>query len=241
MNFKPSMSGFLGGAGIGNMIGNMFNNPADIYSSGMNQGIDYIKEATGQAENAIRGGVNQATGYLNPYNTAGQQGLNNWMSMLSKYNNPEDYYNKIMGNWKMSQGAQSQMTGAMDAIKNAMAARGMMGSGQELKDLGKTYEDYASRDQQNYLNNILGIGNTGLQGYGDLAHMGLNAAGNMGNFAYGGGTNIANAHMQGAQDVTSMMNAIADAESKQAAAENKDTGGFLGAIGSIGGGKLGWL
>ncbi len=241
MNFQPSMQGFMGGAGIGSMIGNMFNNPADIYSSGMNQGMDYIKNATGQAENAIHGGINQATGYQQPFYSAGQQGLNNWMGMLGRYNNPQEYYNQIMGGWKMSPGAQSKMGGAMDALKNSMASRGMMGSGQEMKDLGKTYEDYASQDQQQYFNNISGLGNTGLQGYGNLAMMGQNAANNMGNYAYGGGNNIANVHMQGAEDVTSMMNAIAQAKAQQAANENKDTGGFLGGIGSMLGGKLGWL
>lgn len=206
-----STPGGMIGAGIGNFMGNMFNNPASQYAEGMQPGMQRIDEAT-----------RRATGYLQPWQTAGQTGLTNYMDMLKRYQNPEEMYNNIMGGWKMSQGTQSRLGGAMDALKNSMAARGMMGSGQEMKDIGKTYEDYAAQDQQQYLNNILGIGQTGLQGNANLSQWGQNAGTNMGGY-----------EMQGAQDITSMMNAIAAAQAAQAANENKENSDLFGGIGSI--------
>lgn len=217
MPYAPGTAG-LGGL-VGNWLGNQFNNPGQIYQEGMQPGIDRINQ-----------GVDRATGYISPWRQAGLSGLNDYMDMLKQYKNPQEMYNNIMGGWKMSQGAQKQMGGAMDAIQNRLATMGLTGSGQELKDLGQNFEDYAAKDQQQYLNNILGIGQTGLQGFNNLSNQGLNAGTNMGGF-----------EMQGAQDIASMYNAIAAAQAAQAAKSNEETsGGLMGTLGAIGG-KMGWL
>lgn len=217
--FQPSWAGGMIGSGIMSMLGNRNNNPAEAYAEGMQPGIDRVNQ-----------GVDKATGYLNPWREAGMSGLNSYMDLLKKYQNPQQMYNDTMSGWKMSQGAQGQMNGAMDAIKNRMATMGLGGSGQEFKDLGKTFEDYAAKDQNQYFNNVMGIGNTGLQGYGNLSQQGAGAAGTMGGY-----------EMQGAGDIASMYNAMAAAQAAQAANENKQGADAGGGIGGLLGGVMKWL
>lgn len=199
------------GSSIGGWIGGMFgDNPADEYE-------DYTRK--GMRE--INRGVNQATGYLEPYRTNGMEALKKYMGMLSEYENPTKKYNDIMNGWSMSPGAKNMLNGALDKVKNEMAVRGLTNSGQEFADLGKTYEDYASQDQRNYLKDILGIEGTGLTGFEGLSKLGQNTASQSGQFA-----------MEGAGDMASLFSAIAKAKADQAAAENARNSDLGAGIGS---------
>jgi len=228
---NTGIRGGLGGA-IGGFIGNeLSSDPSKAYERYSSRGMD-----------EIRRGTNEATGYLEPYRTGGMNALRHYMDMLSSYENPTDKYNDIMSGWEMSSGAKNMLNGALDKVKNEMAARGLTSSGQEFSDLGKTYEDYASRDQDNFLKNILGIEQTGLSGYQGLTNLGERSASESGRYA-----------MEGAGDLASLFGAIARSRSSEAEAERQRNSDFGSGIGNFlrvnknfesnkkSGGKINWL
>lgn len=208
MALSPSQRASIGSGVAG--IGNYFfgDNPFDDYEKYSNQGENYIQQYQ-----------NQAAGYLDPYRQAGQQGLDAYRGMLSHYQDPTGYYNQIMGNWQATPTFQKRLSTGMDAIRNAMASRGLGGSGNELKGLTDYTQSAISQDMQQYLNNILGIGNTGLKGYGDLSHLGYLAGAQSGQYA-----------MDAGQDLASMESAKAQAAAAQTNANNQNLWGGIGSL-----------
>lgn len=185
-------------------------NAYDAYSSGMQKG-----------QNQIGQYLNQAEGYLDPYRQAGQAGITGYENALAPYNDPMGYYNKIAGNYQMSPGAQFRMKTGMDAVRNAMASQGFGGSGNEAKGLTDYTQGVINQDQNQYINSVLGIGQTGLQGYGNLMGQGFNAANASGNYA-----------MNAGQDIASMQAAMANAASQNANNNQNNLWGGMGAIAS---------
>lgn len=161
--FNPRMGAF--GAGIGGALGGMFGkNPADAASPYMDQAGDHIRDY-----------YNQATGYLNPYNDAGKGALDQYSNMVAPMANPQEFYNNMMSGFQLSPAQKFAQQQGLDAISNNMAMRGLSGSG----SMAKALEDYAQNNtaqaQQQYFNNLSGIYNQGLQGYGNLMNQGFNA------------------------------------------------------------------
>jgi hypothetical protein len=145
--------------------------------------------------------------------------------MIGQFANPYDNYNEAMSHWSMSPGNRARMSTGMDAIRNAMAARGLGGSGNELKGLADYAQNLINQDQQQYLQNIFGQQRTALSGYGDMANRGYGAAGRAGQFAMGAGQNIAG-----------MDSALAQAKAQQ---DQSDDDNFWGSLGGLAGGIAG--
>lgn len=213
MALSPQMAAGVGAgvAGIGNaMFGN---NPLDEYGNYMNQGMGTINDY-----------YNKASGFMAPYRDAGGRGLSGYESMLSRYQDPTKYYNDVASSYQMSPGAQFRMNTGMDAVRNAMAAQGLGGSGQEGRELTNYTQGVINQDMNNYIDRIFGVGQTGLQGYGNLSGLGFNAANASGNYAMGA-----------AGDIASMQSAMAQAAANQANTNNSD---FWGGAGSLAAGLL---
>ena len=139
--------------------------------------------------------------------------------MAGEYQDPVGYYNKIMSGWQMSPSAQARMKTGMDAVRSAMAARGLGGSGNEQKALTDYTQNTINQSMEDYLRDVLGIGRTGLQQYGDMSRMGFQAADQSGQFA-----------MDAGQDLASMEGAKAAAAADQTNANNKNLWGGIGAL-----------
>lgn len=207
--YNPGMAFGAGLAGIG--FGS--NNNA------FNQYNNYMQQGEGDITNYL----NQAEGYMSPYRQAGQFGLSGYEGLLGQMSDPAAYYNKIASGYQMSPGAQFRMNTGMDAVKNAMMAQGLGGSGAQAKALTNYTQGVINQDQQNYINQVLGIGRTDLSGYGDLSHIGYGAAGQSGQFA-----------MDAGQDLASMASAEGQAAANQANAKNGSLWGGIGAmVGSL--------
>ena len=160
----------------------LFGNPSDAYKS---------------ASKTLQGGVNQSKdlynqglGFLNPYMNLGSSAGSNLNNFYSQMSDPQAYYNQIMGGYSMSPAAQFQKQQQEETIRNSMASRGLSGSGAEMKSLMDYGTGLTNQDQQQYLSNILGIGNnyssglsnlfgTGAQASGQAAQMGSNLGQNI--------------------------------------------------------------
>jgi len=202
----------LGGGILGQYLGGR----GDDFTGGgektLQQAQDYIKQM-GQ----------QAIGQLAPYQQMGYGGLQKYAQALQPYGDPSQMYSQIMSGYQLSPAAQFQQQEGLKQLQNAMEARGMAGSGQEMKDILGYSQGLASQDMQQYLQNILGMGQTYLGGTAGLGQMGLGAAGQMGQFGLTSAGQYGNLAAQLAQ-------VQAQAEAQKAASAS-GIGQYLGEFG----------
>lgn len=173
----------------------------------------------GEAERPIQRGVSRAVGYLSPYEKVGRSALNEYFAHLNQMGDPTGFYNQIMQHYQESPAVKFQQAQGLDALKSQAAATGMTGAGQEMKDIMRYSQGLTAQGQQQYLQNILGIGGQYLGGMRGLAGAGQQAALGMGGY-----------QMAGAQDISSLMAQQARARAQAQAAQEAGIGGFLGNI-----------
>lgn len=148
---------FGGGGGGGG--GGKFHNPADAAMPYLNQ--------IGQ----------QIPQYFNPYINAGNQALPSLQQQYGQLlNNPGGVMNGIGAGFHQSPGYQFQTQQAMGAANRAASAGGMLGSPAEQQSIAGTVNGMANQDYYNYLDHGMNMYGMGLQGMGDMAHMGLSAS-----------------------------------------------------------------
>lgn len=70
---------------------------------------------------------------------------------------PDQMYNSLISNFRMSPAQMSQMRFSMDALNNSMSKDGMGGSGDDLALHAQVANQLMGSDRQQYLNNIAGI------------------------------------------------------------------------------------
>lgn len=158
------MFGIGEGLGIGGLATGLYGlfhkgrNPADAANKYLNQ---------------IPGVANQA---YNPYMQAGQNMMGQQNGIYSQMmSNPSEYFNQLASGYKESPGYQSQLKAALGAGTNASAAGGMAGSLQHQDQAMGTASDMANKDFQQYMQNIMGLQQTGLQGGENTQNRGFNA------------------------------------------------------------------
>lgn len=142
---------------------------------GSSQGFDAASKALGQ-------GWEQAQQYQKPFWETGVNALPQYNKWLQGMQNPSDYLNNLMGQYQQSPWAKFQTQQGIRAANNAGSASGLIGS----TPLAQSTADYArnisSQDQNNWLQNVLGINNLYGQGQFNLANIGQNSANSLTNY-----------------------------------------------------------
>jgi len=161
----------------------------------------------------------QGQSFLQPYNQAGQQGVAGEQSALNNISNMTN--GDWVKNYTQSPYAKLLTSNTLNSMNNAAAATGALGSGANQTQNGQVANQIASSDMQNYYGDEMGLNQQLLSGYGNMANMGANAAGQQGGMSTQLGANIA-AMMQNA--------AKANAQGSMAGQSAKDSGimSFLG-------------
>lgn len=90
--------------------------------------------------------------YQNGQNAMGQ--YNGWLQGMS---DPSEFINKIMGGYSQSPWAKNMQTQSIRSGQNAASASGLSGSTPFAQQLQQNAGQISSQDQQNYLNNVLGV------------------------------------------------------------------------------------
>jgi hypothetical protein len=204
--------GGAAGAAIPSLFG-MYKNPFDEANPYMQQGASDIGKY-----------YNQAIGFLSPYRQAGQFGLGGMMQGASEMSDPSSYYNRLTSGFQMSPAQQYSQQQGLGAVSNNAATRGLLGSPQMGQDLIKYAATDTGNQQQQYLQNLLGIKNQSLQQYGNLGNMGLSASGQSGQFG-----------MQAGQMSAEMQEALAQMAAAQAQGQNTDLSSAFGGLGGLAG------
>jgi len=167
----------------------------------------------------------QITPYYQPYVDAGKNALPGYQDIMQKLlSNPQDFINQLGQGYQKSPGYDWRLNQGENAINNANAAGGMLGSPQHQQQAGELATNLASQDYDKYMERIL-------QG------LGLGAQGTAGLVS------------QGAQSSSALADALASVLAQKSglryagqANQNKENGGLInsifGGIGSFfGGGK----
>ena len=117
--------------------------------------------------------------YLSPYMTAGQSALGDLMGQYGQLTGSTgDVYNRLAGGYQQSPGFQSALKQALGAAGNQAAAGGMTGTPQAQLQSADVAGTLAQKDFGDYMNRMMGLYGTGLQGMGDIGKMGYGASTN---------------------------------------------------------------
>jgi hypothetical protein len=169
----------LGGAA--GMLGGLFGNSGKPYDKAMEEYQKYMN-------------MGQQT--QQPYLDAGKGALGEYQTWLQGQKDPSGFINNLMGQYKESPYAQYLQQQSMNAGQNAASASGLMGSTPLMQQLQQNAGNIASQDQNQWLQNVLGVNTQYGQGQNNLVNGGQNAANaltnmynqmgqNMGQAAYG--------------------------------------------------------
>jgi hypothetical protein len=154
------------------------------------------ESASKALQKALEKSKQQAMSYMQPYFNAGKEGLGAYQQGVNQMADPSAFYEKVLGNYDVSPAAKFRLAKTMDQLKNASYANGMYGSGAQRQGEIDYANEEIGADQQNYLNNILGIFGNYLTGQNNLANYGYNAGNNLASLEQNYGQQEAQAKMQ---------------------------------------------
>lgn len=138
--------------------------------------------------------------YLEPYINRGNQAQDiasgAYNTMLQ---NPTSFVEQIMASYKPSQGYDFRKKNALNAARNTAAAGGFTGTRNDQLEQAAIADGLLAQDMQQYLQNVLGVHNTGLAGTQRVADTGFGAASNLADYignAYGARAGLQFQHNQ---------------------------------------------
>lgn len=106
--------------------------------------------------------------YLMPYINAGQGALPHLNDLSGEYENmykdPNAIISRIGAGYRQSPGYQWKLNQGENAINNAAAEGGMVGTGQHQQEAGELAGHLADQDYNDYMTNALGLFTGGLSG-----------------------------------------------------------------------------
>lgn len=131
---------------------------------------NYLQQGQGMAQNS------QATGQagLAPYNQAGTSAIGNIQSMLSQMQGQNN--GQWAANYQESPYAKYLTDTETNAMNNAAAGGGVLGTGANQKAVGTLANNITGSDMQNYFNNMQNQNQMQLGGYENVMNTGANAA-----------------------------------------------------------------
>ena len=169
------------GSGLGGFLGGIFGDSGKPYDKAMEQYQQW---------------ANKAQQTQQPYQQAGEGAIGDYQKWLQGQQDPSKFINDQMGKYQESPYARYMQQQSMNAGQNAASASGLMGSTPLMQQLQQNAGNIASQDQNQWLQNVLGINTQYGQGQQNLMTGGQNAANsltnmynqmgqNMGQAAYG--------------------------------------------------------
>lgn len=145
---------------LGQLLGGIFGNSDAPY-----------EKAGKQYEKYFQG----AQQFQNPFFNAGQQGLGNYQNWLQGQQDPSAFINRLMGQYQESPFAHNLQQQAMRSGINAASANGLAGSTPFAQQMQQNAGQIASADQNNWLQNVIGINSQYGQGQHNIMQSGQHA------------------------------------------------------------------
>ncbi len=142
------------------------------------------------AEHQYKKYLGQAQATQQPYQNAGVGAIGNYQNWLQGQQNPSEFINNLMGQYQQSPYAQYMQNQSMNAGQNAASASGLMGSTPLMNQLQQNSSNIAGQDQNQWLQNVLGINTNYGQGQQNLMQGGQGAANALSNNYQNAGQNM---------------------------------------------------
>lgn len=118
--------------------------------------------------------------YYNPYIDRGNKAYDQFAPQFDQMSsNPTEFLEMLMKEYQPSSGFQMRNDNALKAAGNSAAAGGMRGSINDINNEAGITDTLLGNDMQQWLQNVLGIQGTGLQGEQNLYGTGFNATQNL--------------------------------------------------------------
>lgn len=149
------------GSGLGGVLGGLFGNSSKPYDAEMNQYQDYM---------------NRGKSVQDPYNNAGVGALGNYQDWLNGQKDPSGFINKLMGDYNESPYAHNLQQQSVNSAQNAASASGLTGSTPMMQQIQQNANNISSQDQNQWLQNVLGINTQYGQGQNNLINGGQSSA-----------------------------------------------------------------
>lgn len=169
----------------------LFDSITNLISGGAEGGYGDMQAEIEKAIQALQGNYDQGRAAYQPWATAGTNALANLNQYYGKMADPQAYYKQVMSGWNMSPAAQMQAQYGQKAMNQSAAAGGTVGTPAQQEGVARFMQNLVSGDQQQYLDNVMGIGNNYAAGEGNIMNTGYNAAGNIANSYFNQGNSIA--------------------------------------------------
>lgn len=140
------------------------------FSGGGNSPSNSAMPYLDQAENTLKQ-------YYDPYIQQGQQAYNTVNPQLTGMaSNPTEFLNALMKSYQPSQAYQLKRDEMSRAAGNTAAAGGQRGSQYDINQQVRLDDILMGEDMQKWLQNVLGIQNTGLSGMSNFYNTGYDAS-----------------------------------------------------------------
>lgn len=201
--FQPSGLG----ASLGGLLGGLFGGQKDPSDAAMK----YYQQ--------IPGAISP---YYQPYINAGKNAMGQLMPQYGQLtNDPSGMLAKLGTGYQQSPGYQFQMQQALGAAQNSASAGGMSGSPEAQQFAAQAAGNVANQDYNSWLQNVLGLYQTGIGGLSGINTMGYNASNEYAGDVANALQNQGNLAYQGQAD------------------KNKQSSDMWGSLGGIAGGLVG--
>lgn len=128
-----------------------------LFSSLFGGGSEDVEEAQERAIAERRRAMQQAAGFLQPFREGGIFGMKGLEDISSQMHDPVSFLNRIMAQYQESPGAKFERGQATEALQSQAQSLGLLDSGAERASLANLVSNLASRNQQQFLQNVLGI------------------------------------------------------------------------------------
>lgn len=137
--------------------------------------------------------ANVAMPYLNQIDPMAKENLQPWQQQgqqaqqtnQGQYNKmalePGGFLDELGKSYTTSKGYENKYNKAMSVAQNAAAAGGYAGTGANVEAQARLAKDLLGEDYESYIDRLLGVQQTGLQGNENIAGRGFQAAGDLTN------------------------------------------------------------
>lgn len=154
------------GSGLGGLLGGLFGDSGKPYDKAMEQYQKYMQ----MGENAQQ-----------PWLQAGKGALGDYQKWLQGQQDPSGFINNLMGQYQESPYAHYLQQQSMRGGQNAASASGLMGSTPFAQQMQQNASGIASKDMNQWLQNVLGINTQYGQGQQNLIQGGQQSANHLTN------------------------------------------------------------
>jgi hypothetical protein len=190
-----------------------------LFGGGQQAGYGKLQESLEQGLGQLKQFGTEAQGFLSPFRTGGQTALQQALQRLAPSQDPTAMIQNIQSRFQQSPAQRFAQQQATEAAQNQLAAQGISGSGAAAQELAQRVAGITGQQEQQNLQNVLGLRQQDLGSLLGISQLGAGAAGQAAQGAFGEG-----------QDVADLMGAIGQARAGGAEARASGISNLFGTL-----------